>query len=580
MRVTCPVNTLDVLLKQCYIASRCQRLPARRAYATAATSAQAQNEVEEVAVLGGGITGLASAWYISKELPHARITLYEGRHRLGGWLHSKQVDVGGSKVVFEQGPRTLRPSIPNGMVTLELIHELGLEDQVIMTSKNSVAAQNRFIYYPDHLVRMPGPEIPLLQNLASLFTEEVFGNVSSGLLFENWQIQRSKLVVDESVASFVSRRLGSALADNILSAVLHGIYAGDIYQLSAKTILSKQYFLEYHYGSIMKGALNGLISGTQWVQLRDLQTLRHFQEKPLESEKLKAVAEASVFTFKKGIGELAERLESKLRERSNVRILTKTRITELRQDESGKNTGWNIITNPSDALNRSSKSRKITHVISTLSGKALNAIYRKNGKHQGLWYLDQAPSVTVMVVNLFFSNPALLPVHGFGYLLPRSIPFTQNPERALGVVFDTDATVGQDSIPGTKLTVMLGGHWWDGWNSYPDEEEGASMAKSIIARHLGITEEPQAVHVGLQKECIPQYTVGHDLRMQRAHHLLEQEFNGRLRVAGNSYTGVGLNDCVRAARDVVQGLVTGEQKTGLDDYVQGLAWAQVRPKKT
>lgn len=121
MRVTCPVNTLDVLLKQCYIASRRQRLPARRAYATAATSAQAQNEVEEVAVLGGGITGLASAWYISKELPHARITLYEGRHRLGGWLHSKQVDVGGSKVVFEQGPRTLRPSIPNGMVTLELV---------------------------------------------------------------------------------------------------------------------------------------------------------------------------------------------------------------------------------------------------------------------------------------------------------------------------------------------------------------------------------------------------------------------------------------------------------------------------
>ena len=185
-----------------------------------------------------------------------------------------------------------------------------------------------------------------------------------------------------------------------------------------------------------------------------------------------------------------------------------------------------------------------------------------------------------MVVNLFFSNPTLLPVHGFGYLLPRSIPFTQNPERALGVVFDTDATVGQDSIPGTKLTVMLGGHWWDGWDSYPDEEEGARMAKSIIARHLGITEEPQAVHVGLQKECIPQYTVGHDRRMQQAHRLLEQEFNGKLRVAGNSYTGVGLNDCVRAARDVVQGLVTGEQKTGLDDYVQGLVWAQVRPKKT
>ena len=208
-----------------------------------------------------------------------------------------------------------------------------------MTSKDSVAAQNRFIYYPDHLVRMPGPGMPILQSLASLFTEVVFSDVGSGLLFETWQTQRSKLIVDESVGSFVSRRLGSALADNILSAVLHGIYAGDTYQLSANTILSKQYFLEYEYGSMMKGALNGLISGTQWVQMRDLRTLGHFQEKPLESEKLKAVAKASVFTFKKGIGELAERLESKLRERSNVRILTKTLITELRQHESGKDTG-------------------------------------------------------------------------------------------------------------------------------------------------------------------------------------------------------------------------------------------------
>lgn len=184
-----------------------------------------------------------------------------------------------------------------------------------------------------------------------------------------------------------------------------------------------------------------------------------------------------------------------------------------------------------------------------------------------------------MVVNLFFSNPAILHVHGFGYLLPRSLPFTQNPERALGVVFDTDATVGQDNIPGTKLTVMLGGHWWDDWDSYPDEEEGASMAKAVIARHLGITEEPQAVHVGLQKECIPQYTVGHDERMELAHHLLKKEFDGRLRVAGNSYTGVGLNDCVRAAKDVVQGLVTGEQKTGLDNYAEGLLWAKILPLK-
>lgn len=183
--------------------------------------------------------------------------------------------------------------------------------------------------------------------------------------------------------------------------------------------------------------------------------------------------------------------------------------------------------------------------------------------------LAGTPAVTVMVVNLYFSNPSVLPVRGFGYLLPRSLPFEQNPERALGVVFDSDASIGQDEIPGTKVTVMLGGHWWDDWQAYPDEEMGASMAKDILKRHLGISEEPRAVRVGLQKECIPQYVVGHHERMAQGHEAL-RSFNGRLRVAGSSYTGVGLNDCVRSARNVITGLVDGRnQDTGLESFAKG-----------
>lgn len=183
--------------------------------------------------------------------------------------------------------------------------------------------------------------------------------------------------------------------------------------------------------------------------------------------------------------------------------------------------------------------------------------------------LSQTPAVTVMVVNLYFSDPSVLPVRGFGYLLPRSLPFEQNPERALGVVFDSDASIGQDDIPGTKVTVMLGGHWWDGWQAYPDEDMGANMAKSVLKRHLGISEIPRAIRVGLQKDCIPQYTVGHHRRMALGHEAL-QEFQGRLRVAGSSYTGVGLNDCVRSARNVVASLVEGRhQDTGLESFARG-----------
>ena len=182
-----------------------------------------------------------------------------------------------------------------------------------------------------------------------------------------------------------------------------------------------------------------------------------------------------------------------------------------------------------------------------------------------------------MVVNLFFANPKILPNHGFGYLLPRSVPFEQNPERALGVVFDSDASIGQDDIPGTKVTVMLGGHWWNGFDAYPDEDEGASMAKTLLSRHLGIGEEPQAIRVSLQRNCIPQYGVGHEARMEDANRSLKA-FKGRLRVAGNSYTGVGLNDCVRAARDVVRGMIDCTGTTGLESFVGGKKWVWVNRK--
>ena len=168
-----------------------------------------------------------------------------------------------------------------------------------------------------------------------------------------------------------------------------------------------------------------------------------------------------------------------------------------------------------------------------------------------------------MVVNLFYEESDLLPERGFGYLIPRSIPFEQNPECALGVVFDSDATIGQDTVPGTKVTVMLGGHWWDGLSSYPDEEEGAAMARSILSRHLNITGQPSRVNVALQRDCIPQYTVGHEARMKKAHAELMSEYKGRLQVAGNSYTGVGLNDCVRAARDVVMQVKNEKECSGL-----------------
>jgi len=103
---------------------------------------------------------------------------------------------------------------------------------------------------------------------------------------------------------------------------------------------------------------------------------------------------------------------------------------------------------------------------------------------------------------------------------------------------------------------MIGGHWWDGFrgNEYPDEDEGASMAKAILKRHLKIDAEPDQVLVGLQRDCIPQYNVGHDKILKDTDADLLGNFRGTLSLAGSSYKGVGLNDCVRQARDAVMAL--------------------------
>ena len=83
--------------------------------------ASAPTTPQNIAILGGGITGLSAAHYLAKELPATKITIYELSDRLGGWLQSRRVDVEKGNVVFESGPRTLRPNTIPGMCTAELV---------------------------------------------------------------------------------------------------------------------------------------------------------------------------------------------------------------------------------------------------------------------------------------------------------------------------------------------------------------------------------------------------------------------------------------------------------------------------
>lgn len=199
-----------------------------------------------------------------------------------------------------------------------------------MTSKNSVAAQNRFIYYPDHLVRMPGPGSSLLQNISNVLSEPIFKGTISGALSEVTKPRRPGHLPDESIGSFLTRRFGSALADNVVSAVFHGIYAGDIYKLSARAIVPSLWAIEWRNNSIMKGLLQQAFGGLQPIATSDVDMIKTLQSQSIMSNKLEVAKKSSVFTFKGGIGELADRLEAKLDETDNVLILEKTAVGKIK----------------------------------------------------------------------------------------------------------------------------------------------------------------------------------------------------------------------------------------------------------
>lgn len=91
--------------------------------------------MSSIAVLGGGISGLSAAYYLARLAPTTtKIVLIEGKDRVGGWIHSRRVAPGEysrdkppqlstdkDSILFEAGPRSLRPEGPNGAILLEMV---------------------------------------------------------------------------------------------------------------------------------------------------------------------------------------------------------------------------------------------------------------------------------------------------------------------------------------------------------------------------------------------------------------------------------------------------------------------------
>lgn len=437
--------------------------------------------------------------------------------------------------------------------------KLGLAGELEWSKKRDEDVAG-FLYYPDHLVEIAIPQgkglFNAVRSLARYF-KMLFEPVFHGLLTAFWRTASHERTPredaiffgrdDMSIGDYYSQLHGTPdVVDRVFSAISHGTTGGDIWKLS----MASSSFANTLYPPKAVGP--GKVLVQKWDNLLMREHLRDPETFDLATQHL----ESSSIWFRNGFSTLTDALGKALASLPNVTIRLNDPVTNIKYVPGV------------DQVQLTTKQRQqpvaYDKVISTLLAKDLVAI-----TGDALPALASETAVTIMVINLWYPTPHLnFPHNGFGYLIPQAISITENPSFILGVIFDSDRESplptpsnpsppnrGADSAPGTKLTVLMGGHYWTDLppSALPDEATAIEQAKSTVARHLRLAPDVAASAHGwakLCRDCLPQQLVHHRARMRDAHFQLRSAFAGRLAVAGGSYQPPGVLGALRAGRDV------------------------------
>ncbi|KAJ8384459.1 hypothetical protein AAFF_G00204800 [Aldrovandia affinis] len=469
-----------------------------------------------VAVLGGGIGGLSACYHLSKNPQVSKIVLLESSGRFGGWLHSTRRADG---AVFEHGPRGLRPNGAVGRNTLNMVSELGLEKEVLPVTYDHVASKNRFLYVGGQLHKMPSSLSGVVRTVPP-FSRPLILSVLKEMVVARGEEE------DETVHSFVSRRLGAELADIAIDCLCRGVFAGDCRELSVRSCFPLLFDAERARGSIVLGMMLGSGSGP---------------DVPPSALASRAQRERwAQWSLQKGMQMLPDALEEWLRNGSHVQIHKHTAVKEL---ATGGN-GWEIKMEDGTV--------KADHIISALPAHALASALPPAAQPLSE-QLRKISMVTVAVVNLEYEG-SILPVIGFGHLIPSS-----EDRGVLGVVYDSVPFPehNRTGAPTTRLTVMMGGAWFqEVFGSVEEVTEKCFLdrATQAVSSHLRVSAQPLWSSVAILKDCIPQYHLGHWKRLENIRHYIGHH-NLPLTLIGASYDGVSVNDVIFSGRKAAQGLV-------------------------
>lgn len=459
---------------------------------------------KRVIVVGGGITGLAAAYYLQKEVKEKSlpidVTLIEANDRVGGVIQTVKRD----GFVIEKGPDSIIARKTSG---IQLIEELGLKDKVISNN-----AGKSYILVNGKLHTMPeGSYMGIPTRVTPFAVSGLFSPLGKLRAAADFVLPKGEPQDDQSLGKFFRRRLGNEVVENLIEPLLAGIYAGDIDKLSLMSLFPNFYEMEQEHRSLVIG----------------LKKTMPKPPKPAGTAKKQPARKGMFISLTTGLEEIVIQLEKRLA----GSIIKGAPVTKITRNANGYQV--NLANGNIEEADSVIVTTDHFHAQQMLSDYSFMDVFKA------------MPSTSVANVAMAFPKSAIKQdIDGSGFVVSRNSDFRI-----------TACTWTHKKWPGSTPEGMALLRCYVG---KPDDQAAVDLTDDEIVnlvltdlnKTMNITEEPLFHVITRWKKAMPQYTVGHKERMEQVKASLATELPG-VYLAGGSFEGVGIPDCITQGKGAV-----------------------------
>lgn len=463
-----------------------------------------------VAIVGGGISGLASAWYLQQLAAQQGIpltyTLLEASPTLGGKIVTEQIDgYGDAPFIVEGGPDSFLTQKP---WALQLARELGLGPRLLGTNDH---LRKTYVLHHGEPTPLPDGVLLIVPTRFTPFARSPlispWGKLRMGL---EYFIPPKTGDEDETLAAFIRRRLGSEALDKIAEPLLSGIYSAESDKQSLLATFPRFRDMEKQHGSLIRGMLASRRPQTNGAAAPPAQS----QPSP-----------SMFMSLQGGTRELIDTLIPKL----HGELRTGTTVAAI--DAAPDGHGYRLHLENGDTL---AADAVILAVPAYVAAAQLAPLAPQAGALlAGIRY------VSTGTLSLAFRRDEIThAMQGFGIVIPRSERRPINAITWSSTKFDHRAPADH-----VLLRVFFGGSRNPAMMERTDDELLA-IARLELDRIMGIQAAPVLHRIFRWPRANPQYDVGHLGRVAA----IEAALPAGLWATGSPYRGIGIPDCVHQAQ--------------------------------